>query len=189
MIGGITFPYIGIIFETYLLIWLGLLLFFNLIRTDIGDILSTFTKPKILIIFAIVKLIVIPISMYFIINHIMYPKISTDSMLSIFLLSGISTGLGSPFVINFVGGKLPIVVAIVIITSLAVPFVLPALVYVLFKSQFSIPVINMILLLSSALFIPLAAGYFMKQYVSKIAKKIDQKALVFSIVFNFFYEL
>jgi bile acid:Na+ symporter, BASS family len=186
MIGGIAFPYVGIIFEPYLLIWLGLLLFFNLIRMDIGDILSTFAKPKILIIFTIVKLIVIPISLYFIINHVICPKISTDTMLSIFLLSGISTGLGSPFVINFVGGKLPIVVAIVITTSFAVPFVLPALVYVLFKSQFSIPIINMILLLSSALFIPLAAGYFMKKYAPKITKIIDQKALVFSIVFIFF---
>ena len=47
--------------------------------------------------------------MYFVTNQI-YPKYA----LSVLLLSGISTGLGAPFVTNYVGGRLSIVVGMVI---------------------------------------------------------------------------
>src|SRR5919107_85853 len=87
MIGGILLPSIGIVFSPYLLVWLGILLFLNLIKLELTD-----------------------------------------------LLSGISTGLGAPFVVNFVGGevgrkRLYLVVGMILVTSLLVPFTLPSLVY------------------------------------------------------------
>ncbi|MBA3977387.1 MAG: arsenic resistance protein [Nitrosopumilus sp.] len=185
MAGGIMFPSIAIIFEPYLLIWLGLLLFFNLIRLDAIDLLPVFTSPKYLIILTIVKLTVIPLVLYFIVMYVVYPKPSTDTILAIFLLSGISTGLGSPFVANFVGSKLPIIVGLIIATSLAVPFILPGMVYLLFKSQFSIPILDMVLLLSGALFVPLAISHIMKKYAYATTQMLDKKSLIFSIVFIF----
>jgi BASS family bile acid:Na+ symporter len=77
--------------------------------------------------------VIIPVVMYFVTNLI-NPKYA----LSVLLLSGISTGLGAPFVTNYVRGRLSISVGMVIITSLAVPFVLPTLVYVLYNTEFSI---------------------------------------------------
>lgn len=185
MAGGIMFPSIGIIFEPYLLIWLGLLLFFNLIRLDAIDLLPVFTRPKYLIILTIVKLTVIPLTLYFIVMYVVYPKPSTDTILAIFLLSGISTGLGSPFVANFVGSKLPIIIGLIIATSFAVPFILPGMVYLLFKSQFSIPILDMVLLLSGALFVPLAISHIMKKYAYATTQMLDKKSLIFSIVFIF----
>ncbi len=185
ILGGIIFPYIGIIFEPYVLIWLGLLLFFNLIRLETKDLLSTFTNPKNLIILSIVKLFVIPLILYFILNYGIHPKPSIDTLLSIFLLSGISTGLGSPFVANFVGGKLPVIVGLIITTSFAVPFTMPLLIYVLFNNQISIPINNMILLLSTALFIPLTAVHILKKYTPIIIKTINKISIVFSIIFIF----
>ncbi len=185
MTGGIMFPSVGIIFEPYLLLWLGLLLFFNLIRLDVTDLVPIFASPKNLLILTIVKLGVIPLGLYFIMNYAVYPKPSTDAILSIFLLSGVSTGLGSPFVANFVGSKLPIIIGLIITTSFAVPFILPALVYLLFKSQFSIPILDMVLLLSGALLVPLAASHIMKKYAYATAQMLDKKSLIFSIVFIF----
>jgi bile acid:Na+ symporter, BASS family len=135
--------------EPYLLIWLGILLFLNLIRLDIMDLVADFARPKRIIVLSILKLVIIPLTMYQII-HLIYSKES----LSVLLLSGISTGLGAPFIVNFVGGKLQRVVAMIMVSSLAVPLVLPILVYSLFKTQFSIPFPNMVILLSAALFIP-----------------------------------
>ena len=57
-------------------------------------------------------------------------------MLCLQSYSGISTGLGTPFVTNYVGGRLSIVVGMVIVTSLVVPFILPALVYILYNTNF-----------------------------------------------------
>jgi len=73
----------------------------------------TFKKPKFLLILCITKILVIPVTMYFVTNQI-FPKYA----LSVLLLSGISTGLGAPFVTNYVGGRLSIVVGMVIVTSL-----------------------------------------------------------------------
>jgi BASS family bile acid:Na+ symporter len=182
---GILFPSIGLLFEPYILIWLGLLLFFNLIQLNTNDLLFTFKRSKILILLSIIKLIVIPISVYFFVNLLVYPKPPKDLVLSIFLLSGISTGLGSPFVTNYIGGKLPIVVGLIITSSLTVPFILPALVYILFKNQFSIPIENMILLLSEALFIPLISSNIIKRYIPKLIEKIENRTLFFSIIFIF----
>ena len=71
--------------------------------------------------------------------------------LPILLLSGIST---APFVANFVGSKLTLIVGLVIVTSLAAAFVLPPIVHLLYCSHFSIPLIHMMVLLSAALFAP-----------------------------------
>ena len=101
---------------------------------------------------------------------IFYPTLA----LPVLLLSGISTGLGAPFVANFVGIELPLIVA--------VPFVLPPIVHILFGSHFSIPVIQMIVLLVVALFIPLLAGWITKKFAPKIAEIVSEKSLYLSII-------
>ena len=83
---------------------------------------------------------------------------------------------------NFVGSELPLIVGLIIVTSLAVPFVLPPIVHILFGSHFSIPVIHMIVLLAVALFIPLLAGWFTKKFAPKIAEIVSEKSLYLSII-------
>jgi len=176
-ISGIIFPSLGEFFSPYILVILGLLLFFNLIQLNFQDLISTFKKPKFLFILCIMKVLVIPVTMYFVTNQI-YPKYA----LSVLLLSGISTGLGAPFVTNYVGGRLSIVVGMVIVTSLAVPFILPALVYILYNTEFSIPVFDMILLLVISLIVPLIGSGIIKKYLPKIATSINKSSLPLSII-------
>jgi len=123
------------------------------------------------------KVLVIPVTMYFVTNQI-NPKYA----LSVLLLSGISTGLGAPFVTNYVGGRLSIVVGMVIVTSLVVPFILPALVYILYNTEFSIPVFDMILLLVISLIVPLIGSGIIKKYLPKIATSINKSSLPLSII-------
>ena len=177
MLSGIIFSAIGQILSPYLLVLLGGLLFLNLLKLDARDLITTFTKPKMLLLLTILKLVILPLVMYSI-SYVVVPVMA----LPIVLLTGISTGLGSPFVVNFVGGRLPIIVGLIISTSIAVPFVLPALVYVLFRTSFSIPILDMILLLTSALFIPLALGLTIKRYSPKLACVAEKHSLSASIV-------
>jgi BASS family bile acid:Na+ symporter len=121
--------------------------------------------------------VVLPLALYAA-TTVVYPPMA----LSVLLLSGISTGLGAPFVANFVGSELPLIVGLIIVTSLAVPFVLPPIVHILFGSHFSIPVIHMIILLAVALFIPLLAGWFTKKFAPKIAEIVSEKSLYLSII-------
>ncbi|HZL22294.1 MAG TPA: arsenic resistance protein [Nitrososphaeraceae archaeon] len=176
-ISGIIFPSLGEFFSPYILVILGLLLFLNLIQLNFQDLISTFKKPKFLFILCIMKVLVIPVTMYFVTNQI-YPKYA----LSVLLLSGISTGLGAPFVTNYVGGRLSIVVAMVIVTSLVVPFILPALVYILYNTEFSIPVFDMILLLVISLIVPLIGSGIIKKYLPTIATSVNKSSLSISII-------
>ncbi|HKU84552.1 MAG TPA: bile acid:sodium symporter [Candidatus Nitrosocosmicus sp.] len=188
---GIIFPDIGMMVEPYLLLWLGLLLLINLLNMNLSELYNEFYHPKNLIILTILKLVLIPVGLFAIMNLLsltVFP-ISTNLMLSVFLLSGISTGLGSPFVVNFVGGRLPIVVGLIIITSLSVPFILPILIFLFFSSNFAIPIFDMIGLLLVALMLPLIAGQLLKRIFPKLMDHINKQSLNLSLVLIFLINL
>ncbi|MGH9992816.1 MAG: bile acid:sodium symporter family protein [Nitrososphaera sp.] len=178
MTAGVVFPAGGLLVEPYILVWLGALLFMNLIRLNASDLLSTFARPRQLASLSAVKLLALPLAMYTLANLIYEPF-----ALPVLLLSGISTGLGAPFVVNLIGGRLPVVVGMIIATSLAVPFVLPSIVYVLVGSLIDIPVLQMVLLLSAALFTPLAAGWLAKKYWPAASSFADRNSFPLSLVF------
>lgn len=178
MSSGVFVPAAGLLVEPYLLVWLGMLLFLNLIRLDASDLLATFTRPQQLAVLWAVKLIVLPLGMYAL-AYVVYEPFA----LSVLLLSGISTGLGAPFVVNLIGGRLPLVVGMIIATSLAVPFILPSIVYALVGPQFDISVLDMVVLLAAALFVPLAAGWLTKKQFPGMAKFVDEKSFPLSLVF------
>ena len=188
---GLLFPNIGIIIEPYLLLWLGLLLLFNLINLNLSELYTVFSQPKNLIILTIAKLVVVPVGIYLIMNLISVTiiPVSASLMLSVFLLSAISTGLGSPFVVNFVGGRLPIVVGLIITTSLAVPFILPILVFLFFSGNFAIPIFDMVVLLLVALILPLVASQFLKKISSQLTEHIHKQSLNLSLIFIFLINL
>lgn len=178
MSAGVLIPSAGLLVEPYILVWLGALLFFNLIRLNTSDLLATFTRPRQLAVLSAVKLLALPLGTYVLVYFVYQPF-----ALSVLLLSGISTGLGAPFVVNLIGGRLPLVVGMIIATSLAVPFVLPSLVYVLVGSQLEIPILDMVILLAAALFTPLAAGWFTKRHFPAASRFADQNSFPLSLIF------
>jgi BASS family bile acid:Na+ symporter len=178
MSAGILLPAAGRLIEPYTLVWLGALLFLNLLRLNTSDLVAQFKTPRQLIVLSIIKLVVLPVGMYSL-AYVIYEPLA----LPILLLSGISTGLGAPFVVNLIGGQLPLVIGMIIITSVAVPFVLPSIVYAFVNSQFEIPLLHMMFLLSIALFTPLAAGWLTKKYFPAGSKFADKNSFPLSLVF------
>lgn len=177
---GILVPSFGIIFEPHLLVLLGFLLFLNLIKMDPQELGLQFKKPVPIILFTAIKLFAIPL-LLFGVTSIIYPSLA----IPVLLLSGISTGLGAPFVINVFerSHQLPLVVGMIIASSVVVPFVLPSLVYFLVDvEKFHIPFLDMIILLAEALFLPLFAGWLVKSKVPKIAKKIETSSFFPSVI-------
>ncbi|MGC1930876.1 MAG: arsenic resistance protein [Candidatus Nitrosopolaris sp.] len=177
MVIGVLLPQFSKIFAPYLLIWLGGLLFLNLIQLETSELVSTFDRAKDIVLLSLIKLVVLPLALYAS-TSVIYPPLA----LPVLLLSGISTGLGAPFVANFVGTKLTLIVGLIIVTSLAVPFVLPPIVHLLYGSHFSIPIIGMIVSLSAALLTPFLAGWFTKKFATNIAEFVSEKSLYLSIV-------
>jgi bile acid:Na+ symporter, BASS family len=178
MSAGVLIPTAGRMIEPYTLVWLGALLFLNLLRLNPSDLVAVFKKPRQLAVLSIIKLVALPAGMYAL-AHVVYEPFA----LPILLLSGISTGLGAPFVVNLIGGQLPLVIGMIIITSVAVPFVLPSIVYAFVHSQFEIPLLHMIFLLSVALFTPLGAGWLTKKYFPTGSKFLDKNSFPLSLAF------
>jgi bile acid:Na+ symporter, BASS family len=79
---------------------------------------------------SIIKIVALPAGMY-LLAYVVYEPFA----LPVLLLSGISTCLGAPFVVNLIGGQLSLVIRMIIVTSVAVSFVLPSIVYALVRSQ------------------------------------------------------
>lgn len=178
MAAGILLPAAGRLIEPYTLLWLGALLFLNLLRLNSSDLIEVFKTPRQLVVLSIIKLVVLPVGMYAL-AYVVYEPFA----LPILLLSGISTGLGAPFVVNVIGGQLPLVIGMIIITSIAVPFVLPSIVYTFAYTQFEIPLLYMIFLLSIALFTPLAAGWFTKKFFPAGSRFADKNSFPLSLLF------
>jgi hypothetical protein len=82
-------------------------------------------------------------------SHILFTSLSLYQFCS-FLTS--RQVLARPFVINLIGGQLSLVIGMIIITSIAVPIVLPSIVYAFVNTQFETPLMYMVFLLSIALF-------------------------------------
>jgi BASS family bile acid:Na+ symporter len=178
---GIIFPTAGMYLEPYILVWLGGLLYVNLINLHPKHLVSTFRKPKTLMVFTIGKLILLPCIVY-VITSLVYPKLA----LSATLLSGISTGLGAPFAINFIGaGEIGTIAALVTISSLVVPVTLPFILYVFFEDtgEFVIPIYDIGFLLVTALFIPLSLGWSTRRYVPRVSQFIAGNSLFLSVIF------
>jgi BASS family bile acid:Na+ symporter len=132
-------------------------------------------------VFTIGKLILLPCIVY-VITSLVYPKLA----LSATLLSGISTGLGAPFAINFIGaGEISTIAALVTITSLVVPVTLPFILYVFFEDteEFVIPIYDIGFLLVTALFIPLSLGWSTRRYVPRVSKFVAGNSLFLSVIF------
>jgi bile acid:Na+ symporter, BASS family len=178
MSAGVLLPAVGLLIEPYILVWLGALLFLNLLRLNTSELIAIFKKPTQLVVLSAIKLVALPAGMYALAYAVYEPF-----ALPVLLLSGISTGLGAPFIVNLIGGRLPIVVGMIIVSSLAVPFVLPSIVYALVGSQFDIPVLHMMFLLSIALFTPLAAGWLTKKYFPAASKFADKNSFPLSLIF------
>lgn len=175
---GILLPAAGRLIEPYTLLWLGALLFLNLLRLNSYDLIEVFKTPRQLVVLSIIKLVVLPVGMYAL-AYVVYEPFA----LPILLLSGISTGLGAPFVVNVIGGQLPLVTGMIIITSIAVPFVLPSIVFTFAHTQFEIPLLYMIFLLSIALFTPLAAGWLTKKFFPAGSRFADKNSFPLSLLF------
>jgi bile acid:Na+ symporter, BASS family len=65
---GVLLPAIGLLIEPYILVWLGALLFLNLLRLNTSDLVATFKKPTQLTVLSAIKLVALPAGMYMLLH-------------------------------------------------------------------------------------------------------------------------
>jgi len=162
-------------FPIYCMMCLLLLSFLSIRVSAIWDILRSETLT--IIVFLVLRMIVLPICVS-LLFRLLWPAYS----LSALLLTGISTGVVAPFLSNLVQANSPLVLVVVVMSSLLVPFTLPPLVDLLFGQTMEISLASMIRLLLLVVFVPFVLAECLRRFSRGFYQVLLQKQYGISLV-------
>ena len=151
MLLGVLFSdYVSVFrpFPLYCMMSILFLSFLSIKITEVwGAVRGNALKIALLLLF---KLIFLPVIVFFI-----FQAVCPTYTLAAFLLSGISTGVVSPFFADLMKARSAVVLVMVVASSMLVPFSLPPLVSLFFSQDMEIPLVAMMRLLFFVIFVPI----------------------------------
>jgi BASS family bile acid:Na+ symporter len=178
MAAGIGLPEYATLFLPYPLYLLMLLLFLSFLKIEFSNALQEIRKmTSILFVLCLIKLLVLPTGLYFLTRAIL-----PEYALPVLLLSGISTGVVAPFISGILNASTLPVLMMVIVSSLLVPFSLPALVELLAGQTIDISFLSMVKTLAMLVFLPALAAILLRRWVPSFLKKLDRVQFPVSLV-------
>jgi BASS family bile acid:Na+ symporter len=178
LVAGILFPKIGRPFQPFPLYCMMALLFLSFLSIKISQIWSTVRRSALLIgCFLFIRMILVPVGIA-LVFRLLWPAYS----LSALLLSGISTGVVAPFISTLLEANTPLVLVVVVTSSLLVPFTLPPIVDLLFSQSMDISLIGMMRLLFMVVFVPVALAEILKKTSGATVERLIQKQYYISLV-------
>jgi BASS family bile acid:Na+ symporter len=176
---AVFFPAPGRVFQPYLLYFMMILLFLSFLRIDFRSILDISSRGMIRLgALVAAKLIILPTVLYW--GALL---IIPDYAVPTLLLSGISTGVVAPFMAALIAADIVQVLQMVIVSSIIVPFSLPALVKLLAGARMEIPLETMIRLLSLVIFVPMGAVLILRRCFPGVPDKIAAYQYPISLLF------
>jgi BASS family bile acid:Na+ symporter len=141
-----------------------ILLFLSFISIEMENIWVVLKKSTgIIICLTILKTLIFPLIIYF-----CFIIVAPSYAVAALLLSGISTGVVAPFISNLVKGNSPLVMVMVVITSLLIPFTLPTLIKVLLGQTVELSFSSMIKTLSIIIFIPILVAETVRNLTPRV---------------------
>lgn len=177
MLGGILIPEWASFFRPYPLYMMMLLLFLSFTSISLGDIRDTLRhRAGTLIYLSLLKLIVVPVAVYLVFRAV-YPSYAVAAL----LLTGISTGVVAPFISTLVNANAHLVLVMVVISSLLVPFTLPALVKLLLGRTVEISLAAMTQTLCMVVFVPILAVEIFRKIAPTVIAAIQRRRYPISL--------
>lgn len=175
---ALVYPGIGWVFQPVLLYLMMFLLFLSFLTIDFRALLdSSRSSLARLGVLVAVKLLILPAGLYGICLLVL-----PDYAVPVLLLSGISTGVVAPFIADILGGDMPQVLRMVVVTSLIVPFSLPCLVKILAGADIRIPLDVMVRLLAMVVFVPIVAVLLVRKFLPGIVEKLTARRYPISLM-------
>jgi bile acid:Na+ symporter, BASS family len=176
---GVVFPQVGILFEPYLLYLMMSFLFLSFMKINFQVLLDTSAKALVgLGKLAAIKLIALPAALY-LLATLLIPEYAVP----ILLLSGISTGVVAPFLGDLIGADVSQVLRMTVISSVLVPFSLPALVKLLAGAEIAIPIELMVRMLALVIFVPIVMVAIMRRLLPRVLTALDARRFPISLAF------
>jgi len=183
MVAAIIFPDFGAEFHVFPFYCLMINFFLSYLSIDLADVWKALKGHSGQILaFTVMKLAILPVIIYFIFYFIA-PKYALAAL----LLTGVSSGVVSPMISNMVKGNSSLVLVVVVITSVLVPFTLPALIKVVVAKEVAISFLPMLKMLATVIFIPIIMvemiRYMMPRLVAPILKiQFPVSLLMFALI-------
>jgi len=175
---GIIWPEYAKPFQPYPVYCMMALLFFSFLPIRLGAILSSVRSSALYLGYcAFIKLIVLPL-LIFVSFRYMFPKYAVAAL----LLSGVSTGVASPFFAGLLEANISLVFGMVVVSSILVPLTLPTLAYIFVGKYMEISLLGMSGLLGLVIFCPLILAEFLKRFAPRFTAKLSKGQYSISLV-------
>ena len=175
---AIAFPEKCRVFAPYPLYLMMVFLFFSFLKIEFVKILQDVRKTAFaLFVLCLFKLILLPAGLYFL-SLAVWPKFAVP----VLLLSGVSTGVVAPFIATLLGASALLVLMMVVVSSLLVPFTLPALLKLLAGHIAELSFSAMVEYLAMVIFIPAAVKIFVRYFAPSFSKRLEKIQFPVSMV-------
>lgn len=175
---AVIFPGFCLLFAPYPLYCMMGLLFLSFLSIPVKSIFTLAQHSRLLIVHLLfVKLLLVPISVYFLFRWI-FPKYAVAAL----LLSAISPGVVSPFFSEMLLSNTPLVAVGMVIGSLLAPITLPSLVKLLAGAAIPISFAAMAHLLSMVIFVPFSLSEIVKRVLPQTTGKLIEHRFNASLV-------
>lgn len=175
---AVWMPELGRIFHPYLVHYMMLLLFLSFLKINFAGLVHTsWASLYRLGILTTVKLILLPAVLYWVTLAVL-----PDYAIPVLLLTGISTGVVAPFMGMLVEADLVTVLRMVVITSVLVPFSLPALVKIMAGAEVTISLWTMMRMLALVVFLPMAAVLLARRIAPRLLATMSKHQFPISMV-------
>jgi len=175
---GIFLPACGTPFQPYPIYCMMALLFFSFLPVRLGAILSSVKSSMLYLVYCVfVKLILLPLLVVVSFRY-MFPKYAVAAL----LLSGISSGVSSPFFAGLLEANISLVFAMVVVSSILVPFTLPALAHIFIGKYMEISILAMSGLLGLVIFCPLILAEILKRFAPDFTAKLSKGQYSIAVV-------
>ena len=156
-------------------------LYLSFLRIDFGALTRIQGADlRELALWSLLKLAVLPVVLW-----ALCAWLAPGWALPVLLLSGISAGVTAPFFCQLLGGDQARALQLVVITSVLVPFTLPALVGLLVGHQINLPLVAMGRMLAMVIFVPLVLAWLTLRLVPALLAPLGR--IQFPLVITLFF--
>ena len=162
-------------FLSWFLMGMLFLAFLKVFPSAIWDTLQRYSVKLPLLI--LTKLLVMPLIIYPLASRLL-----SAYALGLILLAGVSTGLSAPFFSGYVGGKIPLVLAMTVVTTLLLPLTLPFLVRILIGREMCFDLMGLVGFMAFLIFLPLIVSIFFRRLLPRISGWLDERSYPISLV-------
>jgi bile acid:Na+ symporter, BASS family len=178
MAAGICCPRVFAFLQPYTLAYLMVLFFMSFLSIRLEEVREALRRATLPILSVVVlKMFILPVILYG-----LFLSVLPEYAFSALLLTAVSTGVVAPFMSNLVGGNSARVLVVTVITSILVPFSLPAVVGFVLSKSVSFSFWQMLRMLSLAIFVPIAAVQLLRWLAPRMLEAANRRSFPVNLV-------